>query len=226
MAVWCWTRERMQKAYDEGRVVQSRLGAGPRQKRYLDESRGTSADTIWIDVNAVQAQSKERTGFPTQKPLALLERIIKASSNPGDVVLDPFCGCATTCIAAERLDRQWIGIDLSPLAVRLVEQRARNELGLMGGIQSNARTDIPMRTDREPAPPLSESKVVLYGTQGGNCNGCGTHFLPQHMTVDHIIARSKGGTGHLDNLQLLCGHCNSLKGNRPMEYLRARLGYL
>ena len=96
-------------------------------------------------------------------------------------------------------------------------------MGLGGGVQSIARTDTPMRTDREPAPPLSESKVVLYGTQGGNCNGCGTHFLPQHLTVDHIIARSKGGTGHLDNLQLLCGHCNSLKGNRPMEYLRARL---
>ena len=61
------------------------------------------------------------------------------------------------------------------------------------------------------------------GPQGGNCNGCGTHFLPQHLTVDHIIARSKGGTNHLDNLQLLCGHCNSLKGDRPMEYLRARL---
>ena len=227
MAVWRWTRERMQKTYDEGRVVQSKPGPVPRQKRYLDESRGTSADTIWIDANAVQSQSKERTGYPTQKPLALLERIIKASSNPGDVVLDPFCGCATTCIAAERL-RQWIGIDLSPLAVKLVEQRAWNELGLMGGKQSNARTDIPMRTDREPAPPLSELKVVLYGAQGGNCNGCGTHFLPQHLTVDHIIARSKGGTGHLDNLQLLCGHCNSLKGNRPMEYLRARLvrGYV
>ena len=118
---------------------------------------------------------------------------------------------------------QWIGIDLSALAVKLVEQRARNELGLMDGIQAIARTDIPKRTDREPAPPLNESKVVLYGTQGGNRNGCGTHFLPQHMTVDHIIARSKGGTGHLGNLQLLCGHCNSLKGNRPMEYLRARL---
>ena len=136
---------------------------------------------------------------------------------------DPFCGCATTCIAAERLDRQWIGIDLSALAVKLVEQRARNELGLMGGVQAVARSDIPKRTDREPAPPLSESKVVLYGTQGGNCNGCGTHFLPQHLTVDHIIARSKGGTGHLDNLQLLCGHCNSLKGDRPMEYLRVGL---
>ena len=103
---------------------------------------------------------------------------------------DPFCGCATTCIAAERLDRQWIGIDLSALAVK---QRVRNELGLMGGVQAVARSDIPKRTDREPAPPLSESKVVLYGTQGGSCNGCGTHFLPQHLTVDHIIARSRMG---------------------------------
>ena len=112
---------------------------------------------------------------------------------------------------------------LLALAVKLVEQRTRNELGLMGGIQAISRTDIPKRTDREPAPPLSESKVVLYGTQAGHCNGCGTHFMQQRLTVDHIIAQSKGGTSHLDNLQLLCAHCNSLKGNRPMEYLRARL---
>ncbi|MYE88893.1 hypothetical protein F4X33_07870, partial [Candidatus Poribacteria bacterium] len=103
------------------------------------------------------------------------------------------------------------------------EQRIRNEHGLMGGVQAIARSDIPKRTDREPAPPLSKSKVVLYRTQGGTCNGCGTHFLPQHLTVDHIVAQSKGGTSHLDDLQLLCGHCDSLKGNRPMEYLRARL---
>ena len=189
---------------------------------YRPNPKGKHPEDWWV-MQPIMPSSRERLGYPTQKPLALLDRVIKASSNPGDVVLDPFCGCATTCIAAERLDRQWIGIDLSPLAVKLVEQRARNELGLMGGVQSNARTDIPMRTDREPAPPLSDSKVVLYGTQGGNCNGCGTHFLPQHLTVDHIIARSKGGTGHLDNLQLLCGHCNSLKRDRPMEYLRARL---
>ena len=139
------------------------------------------------------------------------------------MILDPFCGCATTCIAAEQLGRQWVGIDLSPLARQLVERRARNELGLMGGIQSIARTDIPIRTDREPAPPINESKIILYGMQGGNCNGCGIHFLPQHLTVDHIIAQSKGGTDHIENLQLLCNHCNSLKGGRPMEYLRARL---
>ena len=99
--VWRWTRERMQKAYEEGRVVQLKPGAVPQQKRYLDESRGTPVDTMWADINSIQSQSKERTGYPTQKPLALLERIIKASSNPGDVVLDPFCGCATTCIAAD-----------------------------------------------------------------------------------------------------------------------------
>ena len=80
-----------------------------------------------------------------------------------------------------------------------------------------------MRTDREPPPPLRESKVVLYGTQGGNCNGCGNHFLPQNFTIDHIVAETKGGTNHIENLQLLCGYCNSLKGDRPMEYLRARL---
>ena len=222
---WGYKLEQLETWWQEGRIQVKRDGT-PRMdglKRYLDESAGKVLQNIWIDVPRIPNTSAERTGYPTQKPLALLDRIIKASSNEGDVVLDPFCGCATTCIAAERLNRQWIGIDLSELAVRLVEQRARNELGLMGGIQAISRSDIPMRTDRGPAPPLSESKVVLYGTQGGNCNGCGTHFLPQNLTVDHIIARSKGGTDHIDNLQLLCGHCNSLKGDRPMEYLMARL---
>ena len=221
---WSVSLDRMKQLDAEGRLHFPKSKDGRiRLKRYLDEMPGVPAANIWDDIKPVQSQAQERLGYPTQKPLGLLERIIQASSNPGDVVLDPFCGCATTCIAAERLDRQWIGIDLSPLAVKLVEQRARNELGLMGGIQANSRTDIPKRTDREPAPPLSESKVVLYGTQAGHCNGCGTHFMQQHLTVDHIIAKSKGGTDHLDNLQLLCGHCNSLKGDRPMEYLRARL---
>ena len=217
------TQQKLDLLDEAGLIYWPPDGNVPRQKRYEDMGEGVPVQDVITDISAIGSRARERTGYPTQKPLALLDRFIRASSNPGDLVLDPFCGCATTCIAAERLDRQWIGIDLSPLAVRLVEQRARNELGLMGGIQAIARTDIPMRTDRGPAPPLSDSKVVLYGTQGGNCNGCGTHFLPQHLTVDHIIARSKGGTDHLENLQLLCGHCNSLKGDRPMEYLMARL---
>ena len=116
--VWRWTKERIQKAYDEGRVVQLKPGSVPRLKRYLDEMKGVPVDTIWIDIKSIQAQSKERVGYPTQKPLALLNRIIKASSNEGDIVLDPFAGCATACVAAERLKRQWVGIDLSPLAAK------------------------------------------------------------------------------------------------------------
>ena len=180
--------DRLDALDNAGLIAWSKNGV-PRIKTYLQATRGVATTDIVADIP--MASGKERTGYPTQKPLALLERIIQVSSNPGDVVLDPFCGCATTCIAAERLDRQWIGVDLSPLAIRLVEQRARNELGLMGGIQAIARKDIPKRTDREPPPPLNESKTILYGTQDGNCNGCGTHFLPQHLTVDHIIARSK-----------------------------------
>lgn len=87
------------------------------------------------------------------------------------------------------------------------------------------RTDIPLRTDLGVIPPYDciANRNALYGAQGGNCAGCETHFLPQHLTVDHIIAKSKGGTDHLENLQLLCNHCNSVKGDRGMEYLRAKL---
>ena len=114
--VWRWTKERMQAAYDEGLVVQSRPGAVPRLKRYLDEMPGNQVDTIWDDIKPLQAQSKERTGYPTQKPVALAERIIETSSNPGDVVLDCFAGCAYTAIAAERLERRWAACDINPRA--------------------------------------------------------------------------------------------------------------
>ncbi len=197
---------------------------GRRDSSQVENRFGTGkVPEDWWDDIAILTNQRERTGYPTQKPINLLKRVIQGSSKEGDIVLDPFCGCATTCIAAEQLGRQWIGIDLSPMARQLVEHRARNELGLMGGIQSIARTDIPNRTDRDPPPPLNQSKILLYGTQGGDCNGCGIHFLPQNLTIDHIVPQSKGGTSHIENLQLLCGHCNSLKGNRPMEYLKAKL---
>lgn len=120
--VWRWTKEPMEQAYKDGIVVQTRPGGVPQQKRYLDEMKGMAVDRLWTDdnVKAIQANSKERIGYPTQKPLALLERIIKASSNVGDVVLDPFCGCATACVAAENLGRRWIGIDIWSKAVELV----------------------------------------------------------------------------------------------------------
>ena len=222
--VWRWTRERMQAAYEKGLVVQRRPGAVPAMKRYLDEMRGNPVDTIWDDIKPIQSQAKERLGYPTQKPLALLERIIKASSNPGDVVLDPFCGCATACVAAEELGRHWVGIDLSPKAVELVNIRLKEFMGdLFHSQLVTARTDIPRRTDIEKPINYRRNRHVLFGQQEGRCNGCKLEFPFKMFDVDHLIPRSRGGTDHLDNLQLLCSHCNRLKGNRTQEYLLVRL---
>ena len=227
--VWRWTQERMQRAYEEGRVVQSRPGAVPSQKRYLDEMPGNPVDSIWDDIRPVQAQAKERTGYPTQKPLALLERIIAASSNEGDLVLDPFAGCATACVAAEQLGRQWIGIDLSPKAVELVKVRLAELPASLTADRPDiaglvtARTDIPRRTDVGKLPPYRQQKHVLFGQQEGRCAGCATEFPFRAFDIDHVIPQSRGGTDHPDNLQLLCSHCNRVKGNRPQEYLLARL---
>jgi len=124
--VWRWTKERMQKAYDDGLVIQTKPGAVPREKRYLDEQEGMSVDDIWDDILPIQAQSAERLGYPTQKPLALLERIIQSSSNEGDIILDPFCGCGTAVHAAETLKREWIGIDITHLAISLIEKRMKD----------------------------------------------------------------------------------------------------
>jgi len=121
--VWRWTKERMQAAYEKGLIVQTKPGTIPRLKRYLDEQEGTLTDDIWDDIAPIQSQASERLGYETQKPTALLERIIKASSNEGDVVLDPFCGCGTALVAAQKLNRRWIGIDITHLAITLMRNR-------------------------------------------------------------------------------------------------------
>ena len=217
--------QRPRKAFDTGHVFSA---------DNVDRMRrsGKVPETWWVDF-AIVARFKsidkggERTGYPTQKPLALLERILKASSNEGDVVLDPFCGCATACVAAEKLQRRWAGMNISPRAVELVNMRLRQlyHLPLLPYVVED-RTDVPARTDLGPPPPLVESRKILYGQQEGYCNGCGHHFLARNLTVDHIIPRGNGGTSHRENLQLLCQACNSMKGARPMEYLRVRLAQL
>ena len=170
-------------------------------------------------------RGNEYVGYPTQKPRALLERIIKASSNPGDMVLDPFCGCATACVAAENLGRQWVGIDLSAKAADLVLQRLDGpEYGsLFRRAWVTVRTDIPQRTDIDAPKNYRTNAHVLFGQQQGRCQGCGYDFPFRNFTVDHVVPRSRGGSDHLDNLQMLCGACNSLKGDRPQEYLLAEL---
>ena len=127
--VWRWTKERMQAAYDQGLVVQTRPGAVPSLIRYLDEQRGRPFGDVWTDIPPINSQAKERLGYPTQKPEALLERIINASSNEGDVVLDPFCGCGTAVAAAERLNRRWVGIDITHLAISLIRHRLHDTFG-------------------------------------------------------------------------------------------------
>lgn len=191
-------------------------------RRYRVSTTKRVGDT-WI-IPIVNPMAKERIGYPTQKPLALLERIIKASSNPGDVVLDPFAGCATTCVAAEKLSRRWLGIDLSAKAIELVNERLRADMGsLFHHGMVTARTDIPKRTDQDKPVNYRKQRHVLYGRQEGRCNGCRMDFPFKNMTVDHVLPRSRGGTDHLDNLQMLCNHCNSLKGNRTQEYLVVKL---
>jgi DNA modification methylase len=123
---WRYTKEKMEQLIAEGRVIQTSPGAVPQYKRYLDEMPGIPAQNLWTDIKPINNRSKEMLGYPTQKPLALLERIIKVSSNEGDVVLDPFCGCGTAVDAAQGLGRHWIGIDITFIAIDLIEKRLQH----------------------------------------------------------------------------------------------------
>lgn len=123
---WRYSEEKMKALIEAGRVIQTKPGAVPQYKRYLDEMPGVPLQDIWTDIGPIGAAAAERLGYPTQKPVGLLERIIQASSKEGDVVLDPFCGCGTTIHAAQKLNRKWIGIDITHLAISLIEKRLRD----------------------------------------------------------------------------------------------------
>lgn len=213
-------------------------GKVPGFKRYLSTSKGRKVDDVITDIKPISAHSKERTGYPTQKPLALLDRLIRASSNEGDIVLDPFCGCATACVAAERLHRRWVGIDISPDAEDITKLRLTEEVAQAADLFNPltdviVRKDWPERTDapeeitpKADLPRYQMHKPELFGKQEGKCNGCQCPFYFRNLTVDHIVPKSKGGTDRIENLQLLCGACNSTKGNRShaelIESLRAQ----
>ena len=181
-------------------------------------TKGLPMRDVW-EISILAGSSKERLGYPTQKPLTLLDRIIKASSNPGDMILDPFCGCATALVAADRLGRQWAGIDLSSLAIKLVKQRIIEDNPLWAG---HVALDAPLRrTDLGNLPNYRTHRHRFYGEQEGICVGCNIHFPFRIMDVDHILPRAKGGTDHPSNLQLLCSGCNRSKGSRTMAAWRA-----
>jgi len=197
--------------------IQKRKGKEP-YKVYLSE--GKRIGDVW-ELPIINASSKERTGYPTQKPLALLRRIIEASSNVGNIVLDPFCGCATTCVAAQQLGRKWIGIDIEKQAAGILMQRLGDDAGMFSDFTHTK--EIPVRSDIRIVEPKKSVKESLYKNQDGRCNGCGTAFDIWNLEIDHIIPKSKGGGDYYENYQLLCGSCNKMKSDNPMEMLRLKI---
>ncbi len=153
---WRYSRERMQALYEAGRIVQTRPGRVPAYKRYLDEMPGPRPRHL-DDIPPVSSAAKERLGYPTQKPLALLERIVNASSNPGDVVLDPFYGCGTAVHAAQKLGRRWLGIDVTHLAISLIRRRMQDAFPASRSPSSASRSTWPAPATSPPATSTSSS---------------------------------------------------------------------
>lgn len=176
---------------------------------------GKSPSSIWTDIKP--ALGKERTGWATQKPLKLYERIIKISSNKGDIVLDPFCGCATTCIAAEKLGRRWIGIDIDPEAENQTKDRLRKEVGVWNEEDPvKVRTNPPTRKDI-PKIPNDKMRLTLWNNQGRRCGNpyCTSDELrKEDVELDHRIPKSRGGADDITNRVGLCGNCNRRKGRK------------
>ena len=284
------SREMLECLFEQDLIVfPRRQGGQPMYKQYIGD--GVPYQDIWayqpntrgvlfesdehIDQDVKWLENEpEKTGYPTQKPLGLLSRIIETSSNPDEIVLDPFCGCATACVAAEKLGRRWIGIDISPSAEDITRIRLQDEVDdarfqPYSANWSRSLTNIvvsedpPVRTDppgpprqlllqdffpRLPSAEYSQEQLLeflsdkhrMYGNQEGKCNGCQVLFPFRNMTIDHfhpqsIIADPShpdhhqipqsiiANPDHPDNLQLLCGACNSTKGNRSQEDLINRL---
>ena len=184
---------------------------------------------VWI-IPAINSMARYRTGYPTQKPPELLERIIKSSCPKNGVVLDPFCGCGTTCVVAKHLGINWIGIDKSgttPNTIRWIYENKYGE-GMLYKEDYIVRKDLPIRHDLkienlEETLTKQQIKARLYKQQNCKCNGCGNQFPITAMEIDHIFPKSRGGEDNYENFQLLCGWCNKVKGNRDMKYLNAKI---
>ena len=241
---WRLSKERLEEEYEKGNVIIKGMGEKRRleRRKYVDEYQGKPIDDFWDDIPRV-TDNEENTGYPTQKPLALYERIINASSNEGDIVLDPFCGCATTCVAAEKLNRQWVGIDIWDKAHKVVIERLKKEgyladtdeeredlIHTKGTITYSKRplirtdggseavpfleTKLKQFDDRERDPYSNkEKKCMLVEQHGSYCQGCGFELHERYLELDHREPRSDGGSNLLRNRILLCGPCNKMKRN-------------
>ena len=256
--------EKLDALYNLDLIDLPKSGSGslPTYRQYLYDSPGQPIQDLWVyqphtkgclhgTTDAIDNEvrwipkrdKKERVGFPTQKPIMMYERMIRASTNEGEIVLDPFAGCATTLVAAERLKRQWVGIDIwdnsKSVVLRRLEREGLIDPGTTDGPHGQLfATDViftsavPTRTDDgEAAAPYLRTKVKVFeprgpkitradmyryllGQHGMRCQGCDRTFDdPRYLELDHNTPRSDGGINHISNRILLCGPCNRLKSN-------------
>ena len=224
---WRCKIETMQELHNEGRLhypvnkdgspaYEKRIA----RKRYLSDHKGAKLGNVWKDIGPLQEGDEEFMNYSTQKPPGLMHRIIECSTDVGDLVFDPFCGCASLLVAAEDLQRGWAGCDISEKAVDLLVKRIVDRKDMFR--KSLRRSDIAdlktpsKRDDMKNLPHYRTHKQTLFGMQRGICNGC---HIPKDFTelfVDHIQPQSRSGQDNIENLQLLCFGCNSSKGKKNM----------
>lgn len=201
---WRYSRETMQKLHDEDRLHYPADKTKRIQlKRYLDENEGQVVPNVWTDIQPLHGSAREMLGYPTQKPLALLERVIAAGSNPGDTVLDPFCGCGTTIHAAQKLGRNWIGIDVTHLAISLIEKRLNDAFPGIEYVVHGTPKDV----DGARALALQDKyqfqwwavSLINAVPYGGKKKGADSgidgfvYFKPDGKTTEKAIVSVKGG---------------------------------
>ena len=232
---WRYSKEKMQALIDSDLVVHSSPGAVPRRKQYLDEGRGVPIQSLWDDIAGLHSQASERLGYPTQKPEALLERIVKSATVEGDLVLDAYCGCGTSVAVAQKLNRRWIGIDITYQSISLVLKRLEDSFG-SSVVESVVIDGIPK--DMESAAALAHKKdhrvrkefekwaILSYSNNRATINqkkGAGrgidgtAYFMATKTENDKIVFQVKSGiVGERD--------IRDLRGT--MEQQRAPLGVL
>ena len=186
---WAYSRENMRQFWDEGRLHHRNTGM-PRLMQFADSMPGIPLQDVWDDISPALGGNAQ--GSKRKSPSRCYGALSGPVPTKATWILDPFCGCATACLAAHDLQRGWAGIDISPKAAELVQIRMRDELGIL--FTGAHRTDIPQRTDLGQIIRFNDlrNRKMLYGEQGGRCAGCDGHFERRHLEVDHIIARGKG----------------------------------
>ena len=217
-------QEKLDLLDEAGLIYWPPRGRIPRLKVYADITAGGPLQDIVATIDSIDTNSKDRTGWPLQKPEALLDLIIRVSSDPGDVVLDPFCGSGTTCVVAERLERRWIGMEMAPQAENVLRERLEREHGEVSLHVERVASGMPP----QEYPPVvfgefDEMRQELFEEQRGRCGGC-RHPMPPHvLTVRRVLLNAKPYEDPEESYILLCRYCSDLLKNDNMEQLELEL---